>query len=92
MSGSVYVWIREWVYVTVYVSPMAEIPNRIKIPSFLYYLLEEKEFHIFLEFALFYFDETRGTQMREKNGAGGGVEFSLHLLLGFHFYLKGRSL
>lgn len=60
---------------TVYVSPMAEIPNRIKIPSFLYYLLEEKEFHIFLKFALFYSDETRGTQMERKNGAGLGEVF-----------------
>lgn len=60
------VWIREWVYVTVCVSLMSKIPNRSKMPSFLYYVLEEKAIPIFLDCAILFSDRTRGTQMERK--------------------------
>lgn len=52
---------------SVYVSLMAEIPNRSKITLFLNYLLEDKAIQIFLDCALLFSDGAKGTQMERKN-------------------------
>lgn len=51
---------------TVYVSLMAELPNRSTIPLFFYYFLEKKAIHIFLDCVLLFSDGGRGTQMERK--------------------------